>query len=458
MNDAAIASLPAEVLIQNIFDAFEKSTIKYCVLRNYELLPEIHGNDVDLFALNAQMPMVESVIGRVSRDAGWEVLTKVCRWGYNGFYLFCGGEYLLIDIFTQCRWRGLAYCAPRAIMESRIRYKSFWIANPGIVSATLLFKELLPWGKVKSKNNARTQIRKCALANPVRFISSLQPPFGKHLAEWTWKKVSEGDWEAIEEKISNYRWILFKRSFARPVAQLLIWIHFILGHLVYRFRNPLSIFIVIIGPDGSGKTTIAQDFMAFWTAKFHTHPFYIHGNFSILPRLRVLRKIWANIRRRELAPEPDFTLKHSGANTVPHTLTKSLCYLAYYYWGYVFGYLKIFLARGKGRPVVADRYFYDYFFQRGNMHLPHPLLRFLSLFIPKPDLVIFLDAPAREIYARKNELTIQEIERQQNAIKRILKWLPHPISISATDGIGKTVEKVKEAVMKSISRKSNKTL
>jgi len=205
-------------------------------------------------------------------------------------------------------------------------------------------------------------------------------------------------------------------------------------------------FLVIVGPDGSGKTTIADGIMYFWQENCDKAPLYIHGDFGILPRLKYLRKLWAKIRGRKLPPDPDYTQKHAGAKAVPHSLTKSLLYIAYYYWGYIWGHYKIFSAKAKDRLIIADRYFYDYFFQRGNMKLPHWLLRFLSRFIPQPDLVVFLDADAESIYQRKNELTIEEIKRQQDIIKKICKWLPNCVSIDTRKGISQTVEQVQAAI------------
>jgi energy-coupling factor transporter ATP-binding protein EcfA2 len=128
-------------------------------------------------------------------------------------------------------------------------------------------------------------------------------------------------------------------------------------------------FLVVIGPDGSGKTTISNEIASFWEGSFHQKPLYIHGDFGFLPRLKYLRQLWAKLRGREPAVDIDYTAKHAGAEASPHSLLKSLTYLSYYYWGFLFGHFKIFLTKSSGKLVVADRYFYDYFFQRGNMKM-----------------------------------------------------------------------------------------
>ncbi len=213
-------------------------------------------------------------------------------------------------------------------------------------------------------------------------------------------------------------------------------------------------FLAIIGPDGSGKTSVAETLSKSLESHFDQVPMYIHGDFDILPRLKSLRKIWAKIKRREMPPDPDYTKKHAGAAAVPHSLVRSLGYVCYYYWGYLLGHFTILLAKANNKIIIADRYFYDYFFLRDSMRIPHWLLRLLIYFIPRPDLIVFLDADAEEIYARKNELTIEEIKRQQDIIRKICKWLPNYIAIDTHKGISQTVEQVKAAIFTKIVKKN----
>ena len=218
-----------------------------------------------------------------------------------------------------------------------------------------------------------------------------------------------------------------------------------------KLKHTGGFFLAVLGPDGSGKTTTAQAFSQVWKLHSYQIPIYIHGDFNVLPHLKSLRKIWAKITGRELPPDTDYTQKHAGAEAVPHSLFRSLAYLSYYYWGYLWGHFHIRKVRRERQLIVADRYFYDYFYQRTNMNLPHFLLRILSYLIPVPDLIVFLDADAHAIYERKNELTVEEIQRQQNVISEICEWLPNSVIVDTEKGIADTVDQVKVAVANRIA-------
>ena len=96
----------------------------------------------------------------------------------------------------------------------------------------------------------------------------------------------------------------------------------------------------------------------------------------------------------------------------------------------------------KGKIVVFDRYFlYD--FQYSRTEADGKSRRFTDWFhrwclaklYPRPDLVIFLDAPAEVLFARKREGTIQWLESRRQAFLRQGKQIPNFIRIDATQPV-----------------------
>jgi hypothetical protein len=78
----------------------------------------------------------------------------------------------------------------------------------------------------------------------------------------------------------------------------------------------------------------------------------------------------------------------------------------------------------RGNIVVFDRHFfsdyYAYDIARGNVARPlsnriHGFM--LEHVYPKPDLVIYLDAPAEVLFARKGEGTIEALERRRHELR-----------------------------------------
>jgi thymidylate kinase len=80
----------------------------------------------------------------------------------------------------------------------------------------------------------------------------------------------------------------------------------------------------------------------------------------------------------------------------------------------------------RDRTIVFDRYFYDFIVdpRRSRLSLPGWVPRLYLAATPQPDLVFFLDTTAEEIYARKQELQPEEIERQLSAYRRLAEQDP----------------------------------
>ena len=458
MENAAITPNPQDAtsasLIQVFLDEFASEDIDYCVLRGYEHLPYTLGHDIDILVSPLCIGRAIAIIRAAAERQEWLHVGTARRYGYNGIHLFKNDAHLQIDLLTECHWRGIAYVKASQVLQAKTNFRDYRVASHGCESAITLMKELLPWGEVKRKDNARDRLQQCAKTDSEGFLLCLKPCLGGQMSRRVLEWTKNGHWDKIEARVSSIRRAMVRRSFfPNLVRRFLKFLQFAWGPIQHRIRRPFGCFVVILGPDGSGKTTVANEVMSYWEKEFHKKPLYIHGNFAVLPRLRILRRIWATLRGRELPPDPDYTLKHSGAQAVPHSVGKSLCYLAYYYWGYVLGHFRIFLAQGQDRLIVADRYFYDYFFQRGNMHLPHWLLRMLSRFIPRADLVVLLEADPQAIYDRKKELTVEEIGRQQSIIRKMAGWLPNVLRVRSDIGIDTTVRESRKAIFTAMAKR-----
>jgi thymidylate kinase len=91
----------------------------------------------------------------------------------------------------------------------------------------------------------------------------------------------------------------------------------------------------------------------------------------------------------------------------------------------------------RGYVVLFDRYYlFDY-----NRHLRvagHERILFrlhrylLERLYPRPDLVIFLDAPASVLFARKREGTVESLERRRQSFLKLGEELPNFVRVDAT--------------------------
>ncbi|MFP3882614.1 MAG: hypothetical protein ACLFWH_09880 [Actinomycetota bacterium] len=96
----------------------------------------------------------------------------------------------------------------------------------------------------------------------------------------------------------------------------------------------------------------------------------------------------------------------------------------------------------RGELVVADRWLYGYVVQPRPLRYGGPewLARLAIALLPTPDVVINLTAPVDVIYARKSELSKEEIEQE------LEKWQNLPTdrlaTIDTSDGLEKSVREV----------------
>lgn len=168
-------------------------------------------------------------------------------------------------------------------------------------------------------------------------------------------------------------------------------------------------FIVLVGPDGSGKSTISHIISTELKKIFFSVKNY-HFSYRIFPRLNKLKL--------KPTPEPDYTLSNSGTNSPIQPMFKAIIYCLYYGLESIIG-SNLFLTRltSRGSLIIYDRFIHDYFFQRSYRKAPSFLIRTVLNLCKKPDLIIYLHGSPKKINLRKDELSESEISIQQKLIE-----------------------------------------
>lgn len=154
-------------------------------------------------------------------------------------------------------------------------------------------------------------------------------------------------------------------------------------------------FVVIIGPDGVGKTTIARALIDAYegpTAYFH-----------FVPPIG-----------RPLAPRPDLGVERPCAreHTTGWRILGWLRLLNKFVRIWIGYRLHIRPALQRGSLVVGDRWAYGYAVhpQALRFYGPHWLALCTLRALPRPDLVVNLSAPPEVIRQRKRELSLEQIK------------------------------------------------
>ncbi len=186
-------------------------------------------------------------------------------------------------------------------------------------------------------------------------------------------------------------------------------------------------YIMILGPDGCGKTSVAN-----WLVdKSSLKEFKIKEfSFNILPSFSKI--IYGH--KRVNKDEGKFL---SGMSS-PLNFFKGFILAVWYGIDFFLGrlYIKI---NGK-KIVIFTRSYYDFLYQRAYRNVPPIIYKFFFMIGPKPDLIILPIRKKENIYADKPELSMDEIEFQYKILMTYFKDKKNFLLLDSTGGIDKTRE------------------
>jgi len=436
-----------------LFKKLEERKVIYCVLRNYERLPEWVNNDVDIWVGSRDWVKFYETIKELADTLNY-TLNYTPRLTVKG-----EGDYFLIkeknnrisiihlDCWAFLHWKGICF-VDESIFDKHLAWnkKGFYIPSPGIESAVNLLKDLLYHGKLKYKY--KEEIKKYSRMDAKIFLKSIRKPFGNKTANFILEMAKEGSWETLEKRSNMLRLILILKSLSKPLSQSRKWFNYFRAQFSRYFIKPHGLFIVLIGPDGSGKTTIAKMLLKSDTAKkLFQKKMYFHGHFPFLPELK---RIASFFKRKKHLANP---VENASNFTKPFGVFRSMIYPIYYGLNYFLGHIFIWKERARAGLILFDRYFYDYLIQKQFINCPRWLLYTIGKIIPKPDAIIYLKNNPETIHNRKQELTIEEIERQSKICQNIANSFQNSIVIETSGSPEKVVEKIQKIVINRMKEK-----
>lgn len=212
-----------------------------------------------------------------------------------------------------------------------------------------------------------------------------------------------------------------------------------------------GIFIVILGVDGSGKSTIINAIKPTLTAMSNNNIFIKHLRPGFLPPLARLR----GQRDEQIGPVTD------PHGSTPSGIVGSLLRIIYLMTDYILGYCLITLPKVKKQSaiIIYDRYAYDMAIdpRRFRIALPSKLIRWFTRLAPKPDLIFCLYGNPEVIAARKRELPLEEVARQVDALKEFAANEPHAVLISTEGTVVQARDQVLEAIANYCAKRAERS-
>ena len=429
--------------LHSLFYKLNNLKVKYAVLRNYETLPEnTNGSDIDICFFDD-----EGVAIKALQDAmvvcGGAVIGVVSSPGFTQFAVI--GKYKksgllwwgqLIDV-SSSTYKGLPIASLEELGKHIKNYNGVSVLSKNVSSANALIKTILSHGDINEK-----YLKEYMEAGGVEknVYDRIFSPLGCRANIYLRDIIETYNGKVDFYKVIKARLAVHLHAMRKNIIDYIRNRFLFEYSRIERLYNPVGIVVGILGTDGSGKSTVIHAIRPVLESATHGAFYVEHLRPTLLPPL-------ARLKGKTSGVQGPVTDPHGSK---PSGVPGSLFRLAYLVADYVMGYwIKVRPRIAKSPAIVLfDRYAYDLEMdpRRFRIKLPKWLLHLATKMAPKPDLIFCLDGEAEEIQRRKQELPLEEVERQLAFIREFAANHPNAVLISTRGTVEETREQVLDAL------------
>jgi len=433
------------------FGRLDGQGVRYCVLHSYDSLPEYAPSDVDMAVASEDLRHAESAVFETADALGFRIVQKLyydvprCYFYIVSFRDDDGRPgFVQIDIMNDGPGIGRYLLKTEALLSRRRRFRCFWIPSVPMEACYLLIKKVI---KKKLLPEHEQKLRDLLREDTHAVESLLVDVFGADNLSIIREIIDGGGAEEKGPLIRQLNRALFVRfSLLKPHRMLLKGAWFF-RRVIKRIMSPTGLVVVLVSPDGGGKSTLAEMLLtrlryAFRnTTRIHWRPYLLPP-----PRRLLSPLTWS---------EPE------QPNYDPHGRPSdgkmsSVLRFSYYCADYILGYApKVLWPKIRAHLIVMERYYYDFLIdtRRYRLNISQKLPWLVLRGIPGPDLLFLITAEPEVIHARKQEIGMDEIIRQLDVIQELSGKIPNAHVIRADQPLDQEVAQIEEIILGTLQRR-----
>ncbi len=376
------------------FRALEAADLPYVVLHGYEGYPDHIGSDVDYAVRNTDLPEAARILRETCKAHDWAI-AQIFRHAVYGYYFVAFNRRSLdqtikLDVCSHYGRDFALLLTDGELLENRRKQSGFYVPAPRAEFAYILAKAL---AKNKEPATIASRLSDLHSKDPegcsAAFSNFTSLP-GAHTTEVCRGTMNVADWHRLRQRVmqGNSRNALFALG---EIRRRLI-----------RFLQPTGLVVGFLGVDGSGKSTLLAclpPLLEPFFRRFHT----LHFQPGVFGK-----------RKAGSVDQPH--------GKPPRSVAASWLKIFYYYTDWLLGYFADLRPRiARSSLVICDRTFDDVVVDpvRYRLQGASMIAGLLRRTLPAPRLILILLGSAEVIHGRKSELTLGEIERQQQALQAL---------------------------------------